>query len=133
MKQYQLTLSVPDDFDPEQLEIDLSYKDDIEIVNEGYTDDHEILDAITNTIEKKVDLSTLKVDGDIVVLFKFPGELTQFPTYINHLKEALELKTKKPVVGLLDNIDILVQNADESIKMLEEMAGKVKARALILR
>lgn len=130
MKQYQLTFEVPDDFNPEELEINMTYKDDIEIIDEGYRDFYQ---KIEDLVAKKVLLLTENTEGDNVVIFKFPGELTQFPQYINHLKEVLELKTDKTVIGVLDNVDILVQNADDAIEMLEGMIGKIKARALILR
>jgi len=130
MKQYQLTFGVPDDFNPEELEINVTYKDDIEIIDEGYRDFYK---KIEDLITEKVSLLTKNTEGDNVVIFKFPGELTQFPQYITHLKEVLELKTDKTVIGVLDNVDILVQNADDAIEMLEGMIGKIKARALILR
>lgn len=130
MKQYQLTFEVPDDFNPEELEINVTYKDDIEIIDEGYRDFYK---NIEDLITKKVSLLSENTGGDNVVIFKFPGELTQFPQYITHLKEVLELKTDKTVIGVLDNVDILVQNADDAIEMLEGMIGKIKARALILR
>ena len=38
MKQYQITLDVPDDFDPEAMEIDLQYDGDITIASEGFQD-----------------------------------------------------------------------------------------------
>ena len=39
MKQYQITFNVPDDFDPEEMELNVTYKDNVAILNEGFIDD----------------------------------------------------------------------------------------------
>ena len=128
---YQLTLEVPDDFNPEEMGIELSYKDEVTIVSEGFTlSSDSTLDELLKSIEVKKET----IDEHSVVIFKFPKaimELPEGPTVINMLKDRMESEFGCPAVGYLDDIDILVENADEAINMFNGMIAKVKVRSAV--
>lgn len=128
---YQLTLEVPDNFKPEEMGIDLSYKDEITIVSEGFTlPSDSTLDELLKSIEVKKET----IDEHSVVIFKFPKaimELPDGPAIINIYKNKLETEFGCPAVGYLDDIDVLVENANQAIDMFNGMIAKIKVRAAV--
>ena len=120
MKEYQITLQVPDDFDPEQLE--LSYPEEFEVVAEGEFNPLDYVDKIGN------------VQEDSVVMFKFPPNTD--PGFANWLQNYLEKEfPDNKVLGFVGDIELMIQNEAEAVNMLEQMIAKVKsgaARAKIL-
>lgn len=125
MKQYYLNLTVPDDFDPEKLEISANYPDgDVLLQGEGYID----VDKIASEIEANLE----KVTPNSVVVFKFSKEImNEAPMLIPSIQKMLEDKLGCTVVGLVDDVDILIQNSGEAINMLKKMIDKINSKALI--
>lgn len=130
MKQYHITLNVPDDFVPEEMGVDLQYKDEITIAAEGFQDLTEGYQKfLTNN---KITAKKESASEHDVVIFKFPKEVYGDPetiTFLNILKQQLETTFGCPVVGFIDDIDILVENADQAIDMFNGMIAKIKVRA----
>lgn len=120
MKEYQITLQVPDDFDPEQLE--LGYPEDFEIVTEGEFSPLDYVEQVG------------KVEPDSVIIFRFPPGID--PEFANWLQHHLESQfPDNKVVGIVGDLEIMIQNEAEAVKVLESMIEKVKsgaARAKIL-
>jgi len=125
MKHYQITFQVPDDFVPEDLELNVTYKDEIEIVQEGEV-------SVESLLANQINLTNQKREDGDVFLFKYPDKMSpEFATAVkDYLAEALPDNT---VIGLVDSIDLLVQNSDQAIEMLEQMINKVKTRSAILK
>jgi len=132
MKQYQFTLSVPDDFNPEELAIELNYKDGIQITNEGFLNEQysEAIDSLIQSasIEKK------SGDKNEVVLVKFPRDNVNNPEFgvvLDMLMQRLEEVLDCPVICYVDDLEILVENADQAIDMFNGMIAKIKVRAAV--
>lgn len=117
MKNYQITLQVPDNFDPEQLGIDLAYPEDIEIINEGEFNPDDYIPDVFNPKERDV------------VIFKFPADTPPETAQLLHNYLQAKFPDNK-VIGLTNNVDFLIENADEAVKMLEEMIEKVKSASI---
>ena len=127
MKQYYLNLTVPDDFDPEKLEISANYPEgDLILQGEGFIDVENIADQL------KVNVQDLAPNS--VVLFKYSKELmNEAPMIIPSIQKMLEdkLGNTATVVGLVDDVDILIQNSSEAINMLKKMIDKINSKAII--
>lgn len=126
MKLYNLTLSVPDDFDPEQLELNMNYPDEINLSGEGFVSIEDIL--------SKCEIDVSKISESSVVIFRFPQELVDQPggpEQLNDIKVYLESQLKCTVIGLTNNIELLVQNSAEAIQMLQGMMNKINSKAII--
>ena len=123
MKTYTIALSVPDDFDPQKLGIDLSYDEDIEIKEEGFFDLDQTKELIT--------VFGREVTENSIVTFSFPPEALNDPIALNLIREQFEAQFGCPAVGYVNSIDLLVQNADDAIAMFEKMIAKVKTRAAV--
>lgn len=132
MKQYRLTLNVPDNFNPEELAVDLGYKDDIQIVDEGFVD-NKYSEIIESTI-KAASIEKKHADQNEVVLVKFPNTCVDDPgfrTVLNILRQRLEETFDCPVVCYLNDLEILVENADQAIDMFNGMIAKIKVRSAV--
>lgn len=128
MKQYQITLGVPDDFNPEELDMTVSYKDDIEILSEGFTDIAEIkkkLQAIVDNCE----LSTIEPKENDIVLFKFDESTSAEEA--RSIMFIIEEKTGRPALGMSKSLDVLIEDANATVEMLNGMIAKVKTRAAV--
>lgn len=124
MKTYQITFNVPDDFVPEEMELNVSYKDDIEIIGEGEVD-------ISDELLSKTSLLPTKIEKGQVVIYKFPEDMP--PDISSLILKQLEANLPdNTIIGMVDNVDLLVQNSDDAVKMLEGMINKVSTRAKIL-
>lgn len=128
MKQYQITLGVPDDFNPEELDMTVSYKDDIEILSEGFTDIADIkkkLQAIVDNCE----LSTIEPKENDIILFKFDESTSAEEA--KSIMFVIEEKTGRPAIGMSKSLDVLVEDANATVEMLNGMIAKVKTRAAV--
>lgn len=127
MKNYLFTLSVPDNFDPKQLSIDIQYPDEVEIVKEGFASDYtELL--------KDLNIEKLNLADKDVVIFKFKptSALASDLVSLNIAGEYVEDTTSLPVLVLLDDdISVYAEEASTTIPMLEGMIAKIKARCKI--
>lgn len=128
MKHYQIVLEVPDNFNPEELDMTVSYQDDIEIFSEGFTNDDELSEKLKSIIES-CEISTIEVKDNDVVLFKFDDSVQPEEASIAML--TIEEKTGRPALGVNKDIDLLVEDADSTIEMLNGMIAKVKTRAAV--
>lgn len=126
MKEYHFTLQVPDDFDPEQLAVDLSYPEqDVEIINEGFNTNLE-------EIVKNIKLETLNISSTSVVIIR--ASQSYFDTDIESiiaLQKYIEGKYECTTLALTDDIDVLVENAAEATDMLKRMIDKVNSKSII--
>lgn len=126
MKEYHFTLQVPDDFDPEQLAVDLSYPEqDVEIINEGFNTNLE-------EIVKNIKLETLNISSTNVVIIKASQDY--FDTGIESiiaLQKYIEGKYECTTLAMTDDIDVLVKNAAEATDMLKRMIDKVNSKSII--
>lgn len=125
MKTYTINLTVADDFDPSQLDVELSYPDDAGIQDEsegfGFS---TVEQAVKSIVVDNIDVSETSV-----VFFKFPSDID--PGYITAIQKTLESSLGCTVIGLVNDIDLLVQNSAEAVKMLEGMIAKVKSKSII--
>ena len=132
MKHYNITFEVPDDFNPEELELNASYKDAVEIFSEGFSD---VVETIKSVVSDKLSLNKITVSDNDVILFKVDKDCGlddyEFAGYLNAVKETIEETCKCPVIGFVGDIDLLVENADEAIDMLNGMIAKVKVRSAV--
>ena len=125
MKNYQITLEVPDDFDPDKLDFDATYPEDIVVTGEGFFDMKDVL--------KSIDLEHVKANQSNVVIFKYPEEIAdQAPMFPDILRSYLESKLEGcTVIGMIKDIDILIANSVEATKMLQGMIDKINSKAII--
>ena len=137
MKQYQITLNVPDHFDPETINIsttlvDPKPEDDISICDEGFVDEESCPVLIdTDEIADKILIDKLEgVSKSTVVIFKYPVELMN-PDIIMPIQKMVEAKSGCTTLGLVNDIEILTQNSVEAIKMLQGMINKINANAIV--
>jgi hypothetical protein len=129
MKTYNIALAVPNDFDPEQLELNLNYPDGyIEIADEGFNDYSKRVESFVAESE----LKQLQVNDQTVVLFTFPSELAQQNPYAAQLiKQELENILHCQVLGVTNDIEVLAQNSAEAIHMLQQMIDKVNSKSIL--
>ena len=74
-----------------------------------------------------ISIDTLKVEEDDTITILFPE------SYINSMSDDIRYVVSSiqntyphnPVIGLIDDIDILVQNADDALAMLDGMKAKI--------
>lgn len=128
MKPYTITLDVPDDFDPELLEVELAYpSDNLEIKSEGFLSSEEL----TKTIDS-MSIETVKLSPSNVVIVKFPADSNPEPTqyFLNILKDQFE-EIGCTFIAIVNDMDVLVQNSAEALKMLEMMKQKINSKSII--
>lgn len=126
LKTYHFSLEVPDDFDPGQLEVNLSYPEDITILDEGLFS----LEDIASMIK----LDELKVASNSVVVVKFSKDLVDHPELVQITVSALKTQLNDlhcTVISMVDDVDMLVQNSAEATKMLQGMLDLVKSKSII--
>ena len=134
MKHYQITFNVPDDFNPDEMELNASYKDDITIFSEGFED---ILSKMPEFLSKYANIDKLKVDEKDVILVYISKECyeampdSEIGIYMSLIKKSLEDAFNCPVLVFVNDLEILVQNANQAIDMFNGMIAKVKVRAAI--
>lgn len=138
MKQYQMIFNVPDDFDPDEMIMNVQYeKGEITIDGEGFCE-NTIHSSIISSIDEflKNDLRLVKdavKEGDIVRMI-FTPEAARTPFFgevINALKVAVEETYKVPCIAHMSSIDVLVESADEAVDMLNKMIAKIKVRSAV--
>lgn len=128
MKLYIITLSVPDDFDPELLEVELAYpSDNVEIKSEGFLSSEELTKVIDS-----MSIETVKLSPSNIVIAKFPADSDPGPTqyFLNILKDQFE-EIGCTFIAIVNDIDVLVQNSAEALKMLEMMKQKINSKSII--
>ena len=141
MKQYQITFNVPDDFQPDELSLSANYdrgENEISIAEEGFTEESEeigkIWEELQTLIKEKLDLKVDTVPENSVVRITFPPEAVadyQALTSLNILKDAVESTYKCPCIIYCGTLEVMVENADDAIKMLNGMIAKIKTRAAV--
>ena len=125
MKHYYFTFEVPDDFDPEKLEINAAYPEEVSLVSEGFNIEDDIL--------AKLKVEQIDPKDTSVVLFRFPKELVvSDPAVLEYIKALLEQSCNCTVVGLINDIEVLVQNSAEAIQMLRGMIDKNNSKSIII-
>lgn len=128
MKPYTITLDVPDDFNPELLEIEFSYPlDGVEIKSEGFLSSEELTKAIDS-----MSTETVKLSPNNVVIVKFPADSNPEPTQyiLNILKDQFE-EIGCTFIAIVNDMDVLVQNSAEALKMLEMMKQKINSKSIV--
>ena len=128
MKEYQITLGVPDDFDPELLAMDISYKEDIDILSEGFIDEESIKSKIESAMSK-CEVKVPETHENDIVLLKFGDNVT--PEDAQTAVHYIETQTQKPTIGFVKDIDVLFEHPDAAIEMLNKMIAKIKTRAAV--
>lgn len=138
MKQYQMTFNVPDDFDPEEMIMNVQYeKGEITIEGEGFYEDMiptDILNSIDDFLKNDLRLVKDAVKEGDVVRMVFTPESARLPFFgkvINALKVAVEETYEVPCIAHMSSIDVLVESADEAIDMLNKMIAKIKVRSAV--
>ena len=123
MKKYTLVFNVPDDFVPEEMDVNTSYKDDIELVYEGFAN---LEDSIKNAV------SGLDIKESSVVIFKFPEWACDCPEQVQSIKKYIEDTVPcKCVLGIVGDVDILVEDSASAIDMLKNMINVINLRSSI--
>lgn len=130
MKTYQITFAVPDNFDPDEMELNVGYKYELSICDEGF---NSLSDSIDNFLSNSgISLEEMKLKEDSVIIFKVPVDVansmnqSELAVYFNMIKNGLEAATGKKVMGYIDNIDVLVKNANDAIEMFNGMIAKIR-------
>lgn len=132
MKKYVLELDVPDDFNPESMGINIDYSEDLAITDEYFKNDDSTLNEIQQIVDKLIVSNLGDVNNSNVILFKFSPELMNSdPETIVAIQKMLEIKLGCTVIGLVNDVDILIQNSVEAIKMLQRMIDKINSKAII--
>lgn len=146
MKQYSIVLNVPDDFVPEELDIKANYGDSpdlISIADEGFIEDDSYADAdisedtvnrIKDMLDNDVKLGVDVVPENSVVRVEFTKEFSEQPHFfqdITALMQYIESRYKVPCVCYLNDLDVLVDDADDAVKMFNGMIAKIKTRAAV--
>lgn len=139
MKQYQILFDVPDNFVPEQLALQATYDDPeaantITISDEGFVDGNQALE-LTDELKTFIENHTVILkDGsnehDVVrIMFSSNSnvELDQLQT----VTKVCEVVYQCPCICCTSDLDVLVENSDEAIKMLTGMIAKIKTRAAV--
>ena len=129
MKKYYIALDVPYDFNPEELDIDIKYKDDINIAEEGFINGESLVEDLLN----KVSIAKDTVGEHDVVRVTFPPQLHDYIDYesLNNWHKQLETAYKCPVIIYLDDLNVFVEEADKAIDMLNGMIAKIKVRSAV--
>ena len=142
MKQYQIVFNVPDDFVPEELELTASYgkgQGEISIEGESFIKSSEedvtkAWEELKSIVEEKISFKIDEVPENSVIRILFPPEVaTDFESLssLNTLKDAVEAVYRKPCICYCNSMDLMVDNADDAIKMLNGMIAKIKTRAAV--
>lgn len=135
MKKYQITFEVPDDFDPEELELEAKYKDTISVSDEGFVT--VTSGDLAKILEEKLTAVSERVSTGDVIILKYPIEVADQLAYdggimLQNWVQKIESKTGFPVLAMLDSIEFMVENKEESIAMLKAMIEKIEVRSSIL-
>lgn len=72
-----------------------------------------------------VDVDGLDVQEGEVIVVSYPVDFQDNVVELVHLLQAVY--DKNPVIGLVNNIDVLLEYPDDAAKMLEGMLNKVSA------
>lgn len=123
MKQYTITFDVPDDFNPDEMALNVQYPAEITLADEGFFNMEEL-------IKEKIKVSEIKPEEGKVILFTFPSETIGVDN-LNKMRDVLETVTGLPAIGYIDNFDVLVQQADEAVNMLNGMIAKIKLHSTV--
>lgn len=81
----------------------------------------------TSIDPQSIELVSQSINEGDVILFKFPEGLADDAVYIKDVLQA-EFPDHK-VIGLTNDIDLFIQNADEAVDMLEKMIAHIKVTA----
>ena len=140
MKQYQITFAVPDDFVPEEMELQAGYGSEpgtIQLVEEGFVEPDsmnvdETWEKLKTLVQDKVNILVDNIPENAVVRITFPANIVSDDESsllsLNALKNAVESTYKCPCICYTDSIDAMVENADQAIDMLNKMIAKIKTR-----
>lgn len=135
MKKYILELDVPNDFNPDEMDVEISYPNDdsISVSNEGFIDSIYLLEDVRRAIDNMDYLDKLgEVKSTDVVIFRYSVEfMDSDPETVILIQKLLESKLGCTVIGLVGDVDVLVQNSAEAINMLKAMIDKINAKAII--
>ena len=137
MKQYQAVFNVPENFDPEKVELQATYGviEDaglMSIAEEGFVDGEQEI-TLTPELEQFVkDRTVILKDGsnenDVVrIMFDEGADAADLQMIV----KVCEAIYKCPCICLSANMEVFVENADEAIKMLNGMIAKIKTRAAV--
>ena len=123
MKQYTITFDVPDDFNPDEMALNVQYPAEIALADEGFFNMEEL-------IKEKIKVSEIKPEEGKVILFTFPSERVGVEN-LTKMRDTLETVTGLPAIGYISDFDVLVQQADEAINMFNGMIAKLKLHSAV--
>lgn len=124
MKHYTLTFQVPDDFDPDKLDITASYpEEELALVNESFLNVEEIV--------KNLVLEYPKVSNTSVAILKFPKEFMDDLASLQVIVLSLKASLGCEVFSMVNDLEIMIQNSAEAVQMLQRMIDKIKAKSII--
>ena len=139
MKQYQVVFNVPENFDPDKLSLQASYEvpedaGQMSIEEEGFVDEEQEI-SLSPELETLIkDKTVIIKDGaneHDVIRIMFSDDSNVDAEGLQSIMKACEAMYHCPCICLSANIDVLVENADEAIKMLNGMIAKVKTRSAV--
>ena len=137
MKQYQVVFNVPENFDPDKLSLQASYEvpedaGQMSIEEEGFVDDEQEI-TLTPELEQFVkDRTVILKDGSnengvVRIMFNEGADADDLQMIV----KVCEAIYKCPCICLSANMDVLVENSDDAIKMLNGMIAKIKTRSAV--
>lgn len=137
MKQYQITLEVPDEFDPEEDIINIQFGNEADVESISIVDEQfvsaekyiERFEEIKKLIESNCDfkLDDLKDDSVIRIMFDPTDDVSNLQEVLTYV----EMIYNRKCICLCNKLDVLVENADEAINMLNGMIAKIKVRSAV--
>lgn len=86
---------------------------------DGYLEPYAVIDKET------IELMAPSVEEDAVVIFRYPADTD--PSDAVLMKDTLKSEfPNNKVLGLTQDVDFLIENADDAVAMLEKMIAHIK-------
>lgn len=139
MKLCYITMEVPDDFNIDEDIEGVQFVDsvDYEKVNVIGCQELEprqltISDEDSKKFQELCKIKKDEVNEHTVIRLMLPPNFSDMDSaFFSQTKDLLEATYKCPVLIMVDDMDLLVENADTSIDMLNKMIAKIKVRSAV--
>lgn len=138
MKRYQVIFEVPDDFNPDDLTLTASYGEtpgQIRLADEGFElSQPELEEAMKDFIKELHSITVDNIGENSIVRVTFDEKTATQPYFAENIQaimKMIENSYKVPCVCHMDNVDVLVEDANEAVAMFEKMIAKIKTRASV--
>lgn len=140
MKLCYITMEVPDDFDTDEDIEGVQFAEGVDYEKVNVTGCQELeprqqLILSDEEAEKFRALCKIKKDEvteNSVIRLMLPSDFSNMDAaFFSQTKDLLEATYKCPILVMVDDMNLLVENADASIDMLNKMIAKIKVRSAV--